>query len=73
MGTSKKVKALLALAGVKQKDLREPLKMASTQSLSNKFSEDRWTAEDLAVVAAKCGARLAFITATGETIEITED
>lgn len=67
------VKALLALRGKKQADLMQPLDMSSKQSLSNKFTNGRWSADDLAKVAEVCGCKLAFILPSGEQIFIDGD
>ncbi len=68
MSISQKVKALLSLTGKKQVDLMEPLDMGSKQSMSNKFSNGRWSAEDLVKVADACGAKVAFILPDGQQI-----
>ena len=72
MGISKKVKALLGLSGKKQADLMDVLGVSSPQSLTNKFTNERWSGDDLAKVAQFCGCQLAFITADGQKI-IIED
>lgn len=68
MGASKGVKALLALSGMKQADLMPLLNMSSKQSLSNKFANERWSADDLAVIAAHCKCKLAFVLPDGQHI-----
>lgn len=65
MSVSKKVKALLLEREKKQSDLMEVLGMSSKQSLSNKFSNERWSAEDLVKIAEYCGCKLAFILPMG--------
>lgn len=70
MKISATVKALLSLAEKKQSDLAPILDMGSKQSLSNKFSHDRWSANDLVEVAKFCGCRLAFILPNGQEIII---
>ncbi len=67
------VKALLALRGKKQSDLMQPLEMSSKQSLSNKFTNERWSAADLARVAETCGCKLAFVLPDGEHIFIEDE
>ncbi len=67
---SKKIKSLLALSDKKQADLQEVLGMSSKQSLSNKFTNERWSAEDLARIAEYCGCKLAFVLPNGERIII---
>ena len=54
MSVSKKVKALLMEREKKQSDLMDVLEMSSKQSLSNKFSNERWSAEDLIKIAEFC-------------------
>ncbi len=70
MSISKVIKALLAISNKKQADLLGPLEMGSKQSLSNKFSMERWTGEDLVAVAAFCGCKLAFVLPDGQHIFI---
>ena len=70
MQISKKVKALLMESEKKQADLMIVLDMSSKQSLSNKFTNERWSAEDLARIADFCGCKLAFILPNGERIVI---
>nr|DAT30984.1 MAG TPA: SOS-response transcriptional repressor [Caudoviricetes sp.] len=72
MSISKRIKALLLETDKKQSDLMEVLDMSSKQSLSNKFSNERWSATDLVKIADYCGCKLAFILPNGEQIIITE-
>ena len=69
----KKVKALLLEREKKQSDLMEVLGMSSKQSLSNKFSNERWSADDLVKIAEYCGCKLAFVLPNGERIVIAND
>ncbi|MBR3503773.1 MAG: hypothetical protein IKO07_05965 [Clostridia bacterium] len=66
--TTSKVKMLLGYYGRKQIDLIECLGMGSKQSLNNKFSQDRWSAQDLAIVADFLGCKVGFILPDGTTI-----
>ena len=68
MSISAKVKALLNLQGKKQADLIAVLEMGSKQALSNKFSNERWSADDLIRVAEFTGCQLAFLLPNGERI-----
>lgn len=70
MAISKKIKSLLAETDRKQADLLGVLNISSKQSLSNKFTNERWSAEDLAKIADFCGCKLAFILPNGERIVI---
>ena len=70
MQISKKIKSLLAVTDKKQADLQGVLGMSSKQSLSNKFTNERWSADDLAKIAEFCGCKLAFILPSGERITI---
>lgn len=72
MSISKRIKALLLETDKKQSDLMEVLDMSSKQSLSNKFSNERWSATDLVKIADYCRCKLAFILPNGEQIIITE-
>lgn len=73
LAISKKIKALLAEADRKQVDLLEVLGMSSKQSLSNKFTNERWSADDLVKIAEFCGCKLAFVLPNGERIVIDSD
>ena len=70
MGVTASIKALLSLRGRKQSDLLGPLGMSSKQSLSNKFSNERWSAADLVQVAETCGCKVAFLLPDGQQIVI---
>lgn len=54
----------------KQMELIPILGMSSKQSLSNKFANGRWSADDLARVAVYCGCKLAFVLPDGQQIII---
>lgn len=73
MSISSNIKALLALCGMRQSDLLQPLNMSSRQSLSNKFTNERWSAKDLADISRFCGCKLAFIMPSGQQIIIESD
>ena len=73
MGVTASVKALLGMTGKKQNDIMEPLGMRSKQSLSNKVSNGRWSADDLAVIAEVCGCDLAFVLPNGRYIIIDRE
>ena len=73
MGISKYIKALLSIQNKKQLDLMPILNMSSTQSLSNKFSNERWSADDIVKVAQFCGCKLAFIFPDGQQIVIENE
>lgn len=73
MSASKEIKALLSLTGKKQADLMELLQMSSKQSLSNKFTNERWSADDLVSISEFCGCKLAFVLPDGQQITITSD
>lgn len=70
MSISSTIKALLNLTGKKQYELMDALGMSSKQSLSNKFKNERWSADDLATVAEICECKLAFIMPNGQQIFI---
>ena len=73
MGFSKTIKALLAICGKKQADLLPLLEMSSRQSLSNKFTNERWSADDLVKIAQHCGCKLAFLLPNGERIVLGDE
>lgn len=54
----KKVKALLSLKDKKQGDLLEVLNMSSKQTLSNKFSLNRFTVHDLIIICEFLGCEI---------------
>lgn len=72
LAISKKIKALLAEVDKKQSDLLDVLDISSKQSLSNKFSNERWSADDLEKIAEFCGCKLAFVLPNGERIVISD-
>jgi hypothetical protein len=73
MDITSKIKAILNLTGHKQIELMEPLQMKSRQSLGNKFSNNRWSAEDLVTVAEATGCELAFILPDGQKIVLKKE
>lgn len=73
VGVSASIKALLVLSGLKQADLVQPLNMGSRQSLNNKFSNERWSAQDLVDISRVCGGKLAFILPNGQQIIVESD
>ncbi len=73
MGATTSIKALLGMTGKKQNDLMEPLGMRSKQSLSNKVTNGRWSADDLAIIAEVCGCKLTFTLPNGQQIIIESD
>ena len=73
MSISANIKALLALSGLKQSDLLQPLNMSSRQSLSNKFTNERLSAQDLVDISRLCGCKLAFIMPNGQQIIVENE
>lgn len=73
MAISKNVKSLLAQVDKKQYDLLNVLDIKSKQSLSNKFSHERWSADDLVKIAEFCGCKLAFVLPNGERIVLESE
>ena len=73
MSVSKSIMVLLAENEKRQADLMDVLDMSSKQSLSNKFSNERWSANDLVKIAEYCGCKLAFILPNGERIILDTD
>lgn len=69
---SDSVKALIALAGIKQGELAQGLGIAP-QSVANKMQRNSWSAKDLAAAAEYVGGRLAFILPNGQQIFITDE
>ncbi len=73
MGISSNIKALLALSGRKLSDLMQPLNMSSRQSLSNKVTNERWSAQDLVDIARLCDCKVAFILPDGQHIFLSAE
>ena len=73
MNISNSIKALLSLSGKRQLDLLGVLNIASRQSLSNKFSGERWSASDLVKIANFTGCKLAFVLPDGERVVLSDD
>ena len=73
MAISKRIKALLLETDMKQSDLMGVLDMSSKQSLSNKFTKERGSADDLVKIADFCGCKLAFVLQDGKQIVIDND
>jgi len=64
---SDKIRALLALAGKKNIDLAELYGM-SKQSMNNKMTNNRFSADDLIRIADFTGCRIAFVLRDGQHI-----
>lgn len=72
MNVSSKIKALLSMKGMKQGDLLRVLGLSSKQSLSNKFTGERWAADDLIKIADYTECKLAFILPDGERLILND-
>lgn len=70
MNISDSIMILLRMCGLRQIDLLSPLGMSSRQSLSNKFSGNRWSASDLVKVADATGTKLSFQFQDGKTLDL---
>ena len=60
------------MKGMKQGDLLRVLGLSSKQSLSNKFTGERWAADDLIKIADYTGCKLAFILPDGERLILND-
>ena len=58
---SKAIKYALDSANIKRADLAAALGVANAQSVSDKLSRGRWSADELATAAELCGYRLALV------------
>lgn len=68
---SKAIKYALDSANVKRADLAAALGVANAQSVSDKLSRGRWSADELATAAELCGYRLALVNkADGSMVSI---
>ncbi len=62
------VKAAAGLAGVSRQDLTTALGLGMPQAVTNKYSRDSFTAQDLIKIADVCGYRLAFVDDSGRAV-----
>lgn len=62
------VKAAAGLAGVSRQDLTVALGLGQPQAVTNKYSRDSFTAQDLIKIASACSYRLAFVDDTGRAV-----
>lgn len=62
------VKAIAAAAGVNRAALAAALNLSSAQAVTNKYTRDSFTGQDLVKVAAACGVRLAFVDDSGRAV-----
>lgn len=69
---SDKVRAILALAGKKVIDLAE-LYGVSKQSMNNKMTNNRFSADDLIRIATFAGCQIAFVLPDGQHIFLDSD
>lgn len=70
MKVSDAVTQALRVAGKKQADLVEILRVTTPQAANKKVRESRWTAEDLIKVAEFTGGKLLFQMPDGEQFEL---
>jgi hypothetical protein len=69
---SDKVRALLALAGKRNIDLAT-LYGVSKQSMNNKITNNRFSADDLIRIATFTGCKVAFVLPDGQNLFLDED
>lgn len=67
MSVAEKVKAVMALSNRKQQELAEHYGM-SKQSMSNKFAQSRFSADDLIRIAEFTGCRVGFVLPDGQQV-----
>lgn len=72
MKASDTIRALLKIRGMKQGDLVQPLGMGSAASLNNKFSGNRWDADDLVIIARETNSKPGFLLNDGQFIGYDE-
>lgn len=72
MSASDKIKAVLRLKGLKQKDLAAYLGMTQ-QSLVNKFKRGSFSINDLVKIAELTGAPLGFEIGSGSRVTFDKD
>lgn len=69
---SNEIKSLLIVQGLKQSDLTNILGMSSRQSVTNKFSTNSWSVDDLVKVVNFLDGKL-IIKVDNREIEITKE
>ena len=62
------VKAMQQIAGVDRATLAVALELSRPQAISNKYTRDSFTGQDLIKIAAACGVRLAFVDDNGRAV-----
>ena len=62
------VKAMQQIAGVDRAALAVALELSRPQAISNKYTRDSFTGQDLIKIAAVCGVRLAFVDDNGRAV-----
>ena len=62
------VKAIQQIAGVDRAALAVALELSSAQAVTNKYTRDSFTGQDLIKIAAACGVRLAFVDDNGRAV-----
>ena len=72
MSITNSIRAVLGMAGMKQRDLLPVFGLANPQSLSNKFRGERWSASDLVKVAEVTGCKVAFVFPDGQQVFIDD-
>lgn len=72
MKASDTIRALLKISGKKQADLVQPLGMGSAASLNNKFSGNRWDADDLIIVGRETNSKPGFLLSDGQFVGYDE-
>lgn len=65
---TKTIKAMQQIAGVDRAALAAALGLARPQAISNKYTRDSFSGQDLIKIAATCGVRLAFVDDNGRAV-----
>lgn len=68
MGKAEKVKALLAIKGLKKEDYRKELGLARPQALTNKFGRDSFTLDDIIKLCDLTKTRLCIKDESGKDL-----
>ena len=61
MSKSHKIKALLSMKGIKSSEYSEALGLARQQALTNKYSRESFTSDDLIQLAELTNTQLTFV------------
>ena len=65
---TKTIKAMQQIASVDRAALAAALGLGSAQAVTNKYTRDSFSGQDLIKIASTCGVRLAFVDDNGRAV-----